>query len=139
MKRIAIILFAAAMLIGSAFAQGYDDSNYGYGGGFQDDGTSYAAPTPIKKVLRMRDDSYVTVRGKIIRRLTDDKFMFADSTGQIVVDIDYEDWGGVTASPKDTLELTGEIDRDFNSVKLDVKIVRKVSDGGAAPQQGFVE
>ncbi len=87
----------------------------------------------------MRDDSYVTVRGRIIKRLTDDKFLFADETGQIVVEIDYEDWGGVTASPKDTLELTGEIDRDFNKVKLDVKIVRKVSGPNQAPQQGFTE
>ena len=138
MKKLSIILFAAAILAASAFAQ-YDDYGQGYGRGFQDDGTAYAAPTPIKKVLRMRDDSYVTVRGRIIKRLTDDKFLFADETGQIVVDIDYEDWGGVTASPKDTLELTGEIDRDFNKVKLDVKIVRKVSGPNQAPQQGFTE
>lgn len=138
MKKLFIILFAAAILAASAFAQ-YDDYGQGYGGGFQDDETSYAAPTPIKKVLRMRDDSYVTIRGKITRRLTDDNFLFADETGQIVVEIDYEDWGGVTASPKDTLELTGEVDRDFNKVKLDVKIVRKVSSPNQAPQQGFTE
>lgn len=138
MKKLSIILIAAAILAASAFAQ-YDDYGQGYGGGFQDDGTAYAAPTPIKKALRMRDDSYVTVRGRIIKRLTDDNFLFADETGQIVVDIDYEDWGGVTASPKDTLELTGEIDRDFNKVKLDVKIVRKVSGPNQAPQQGFQE
>lgn len=65
MKKLSIILFAAAILAASAFAQ-YDDYGQGYGGGFQDDGTGYVAPTPIKKVLRMRDDSYVTDRKSVV-------------------------------------------------------------------------
>ena len=143
MKKIAFILFAAVMIAGSALAQGFNDyndqQNYGYGGGFQDDGSSQALITPVKKALRMRDDTIVILRGNLVRRIGDEKYLFHDATGEIIVEIDDDKWGGVTASPKDTLDLNCEIDRDFNSVKLDVKIVRKVSDGGAAPQQGFQE
>ncbi|MBP5447557.1 MAG: NirD/YgiW/YdeI family stress tolerance protein, partial [Treponema sp.] len=92
----------------------------------------------VKQALKMRDDSIVILRGNIVRRIGDDKYLFRDATGEIVVEIDDEDWGGVTAGPKDTLELSGEIDRDFNKVKVDVYLVKKVS--GAAPaKQGFVE
>lgn len=141
MKRIAIIFFAAAMIAGSALAQGFNDyndqQNYGYGGGFQDDGSSQALITPVKKALRMRDDTIVILRGNLVRRISDEKYLFHDATGEIIVEIDDDKWGGVTASPKDTLELSGEIDRDINKVKVDVYLVRKVS--GAAPQQGFQE
>ncbi len=141
MKRIAIIFFAAAMIAGSALAQGFNDyndqQNYGYGGGFQDDGSSQALITPVKKALRMRDDTIVILRGNLVRRIGDEKYLFHDATGEIIVEIDDDKWGGVTASPKDTLELSGEIDRDINKVKVDVYLVRKVS--GAAPQQGFQE
>ena len=67
----------------------------------------------------------------------DEKYLFHDATGEIIVEIDDDKWGGVTASPKDALELSGEIDRDINKVKVDVYLARKVS--GAAPKQGFQE
>ena len=112
MKKILLVLFVMALAAGTVFAQGFQETEdtFGQTQGFVDDG-SYNQVLPVKKALRMRDDSVVTVRGKIVRRLSDDKYLFNDSTGQIVVEIDYEDWGGVSAGPKDILELTGEIDR----------------------------
>ena len=136
MKNIKLIfaaLLICAFVCGATFAQ-----DYGYGGGFQDDGSAQVVVTPVKQALKMRDDSIVILRGNIVRRIGDDKYLFRDATGEIVVEIDDEDWGGVTAGPKDTLELSGEIDRDFNKVKVDVYLVKKVS-GAASAQQGFVE
>ena len=112
---------------GFACAQGFNGGQQAYGGGFQDNGSSATAATAVKEALRMRDESYVTVRGNIVKRLTDDKYLFRDATGEIVVDIDNEDWAGVTVGPDDTVELSGEIDRDFNKVEIDVGIVRKVN------------
>lgn len=57
----------------------------------------------------------------------DEEYMFKDSTGKIVIEIDDEDWGGLTVGPKDTVEISGEIDRDFKKMKLDVFKIRKVS------------
>ena len=126
MKRFIAVLVLAMVCVAFVSAQGFTGGQQGYGGGFVDNGASVSAATPIKEALRMRDESYVTVRGNIVKRLTDDKYLFRDSTGEIVVDIDNEDWGGVTAGPQDTLELSGEIDRDFNKVEIDVGMVRKV-------------
>ena len=35
--------------------------------------------------------------------------------------------GGVTVGPNDTVELIGEVDKDFNKVEFDVDIVKKVN------------
>ena len=124
MKRIIAVLVLALICAGFACAQGFNGT--ASQGGFQDNGASASAATPVKEALKMRDDSYVTVRGNIVKRLTDDKYLFRDSTGEIVVEIDNEDWAGVTGGPNDTVELSGEIDRDFNKIEIDVGVVKKV-------------
>ena len=93
--------------------------------GFQDNETSKAT---IKESLKMNDDSYVTIQGNIVKRISDDKYSFKDSTGTITVEIDTEKWAGQSVNMSDTLELTGEIEKKFNSTILDVdtvKIIRK--------------
>ena len=127
MKKVIAILVLAMVCAGFAVAQGFNGGQPSYVGGFQDNGSSVTSATAVKEALRMRDESYVTIRGNIVKRLTDDKYLFRDATGEIVVEIDNEDWAGVTVGPDDTVELSGEIDRDFNKVELDVGIVRKVN------------
>ncbi|MDR8274407.1 NirD/YgiW/YdeI family stress tolerance protein, partial [Acinetobacter baumannii] len=41
------------------------------------------------------------------------------------VDIDHKRWNGVTVGPQDTVESQGEVDKDWNSVEIDVKQIRK--------------
>mgnify|MGYP000760690062 FL=1 len=53
--------------------------------------------------------------------------MFKDASGTINVDIDHKRWNGVTVTPKDTVEILGEVDKDWNSVEIDVKQIRKVN------------
>ena len=48
-------------------------------------------------------------------------------TFPINVDIDHKRWNGVTVTPKDTVEIQGEVDKDWNSVEIDVKQIRKVN------------
>ena len=127
MKRLITVLVLVLVCTGFVCAQGFNGGQQAYGGGFQDNGSSATSATAVKEALRMRDESYVTVRGNIVKRLTDDKYLFRDATGEIVVDIDNEDWAGLTVGPNDTVELSGEIDRDFNKVEIDVGIVRKVN------------
>ena len=127
MKKVIAILVLAMVCAGFAVAQGFNGGQPGYGGGFQDNGSSATSATAVKEALRMRDESYVTIRGNIVKRLTDDKYLFRDATGEIVVDIDNEDWAGVTVGPDDTVELSGEIDKDINKIEFDVDIVKKVN------------
>ena len=70
--------------------------------------------------MTLRDDSYALLRGNITQHLGKDKYLFKDATGYIHVEIDQDRWGGQTVTPQDIVEIHGEIDKDWNSVEIDV-------------------
>ena len=80
----------------------------------------------VKQAQDMKDDAWVTMRGNIEKRIGDEDYQFRDATATMKVEIDHKRWEGQTISPKDNVELQGKIDKDFNSVELDVKQIRKV-------------
>lgn len=81
----------------------------------------------VESAKSLRDDTWVTLRGNIVERISDDLYVFKDASGTINVDIDHKRWNGVTVTPKDTVEIQGEVDKDWNSVEIDVKQIRKVN------------
>ena len=80
----------------------------------------------VKQVGEMRDDVPVIVRGKIIQRMGDEKYLFEDGTGSITIEIDDDDWRGQTVSPTDTVKLYGEVDRGLFSTEIDIDYVEKL-------------
>lgn len=82
----------------------------------------------VAQAKELPDDAWVTLRGNITQRLTDDNYLFKDSTGEIQVDIDHDKWQGQTVSPTDLVEITGEVDKDWNSIEIDVKQIKKVTE-----------
>lgn len=92
-------------------------------GGFKADHTSVVT---VKQAEEMKDDSWITVRGKLEKQIGYEDYLFRDQTGTMKVEIDRKHWNGQTISPQDNVELTGELDKDFNSVELDVKQVKKL-------------
>lgn len=92
-------------------------------GGFN--GPNAGAMT-VEKAKTMSDDTRVTLRGNIEQRIGGDHYTFRDASGTMNVDIDHKRWNGQTITPKDTVELQGKIDKDWNSVELDVKQITKV-------------
>ena len=85
------------------------------------------AVTTVANAKSLRDDTWVTLRGKITERVSDDLYKFQDASGVINVDIDHKRWNGVTVGPQDTVEIQGEVDKDWNSVEIDVKQIRKIT------------
>ena len=121
---LAIALFIAALAGGASFADAaFSDGKGGpqtagnAGGGFNGPGPSI---TSVSQAKQMRDDSHVMLRGNIVQHLGSEKYLFQDSTGTVTVDIDKEDWGGQNITPQDTVEIFGEVDKDWNSVEVDV-------------------
>lgn len=129
MRKIAIITICVATLaLGlstASFAapQGGFQPSATSGGGFSGPGLSVST---VEQAKGMRDDAKVAVRGSIIQHLGKDKYLFKDATGSIRVEIDNDKWGGQTITPDDTVELHGEVDKDWNSVEIDVDRVVKV-------------
>lgn len=80
----------------------------------------------VKQVNEMRDDVPVIVRGNIVQRMGDEKYLFEDTTGSISVEIDEDNWRGQTVTPSDTVKLYGEVDRGLFSTEIDVDYVEKI-------------
>lgn len=74
-------------------------------GGFQGPNGSV---TTVESAKSLRDDTWVTLRGNIVERISDDLYVFKDASGTINVDIDHKRWNGVTVTPKDTVEIQGK-------------------------------
>ncbi len=129
MKKLFSILAAALLITGIAFAdfngpsanpaQGFHSKQ-----GFK--GKSAASSiSSIKDVLGMYDDQIAVIKGNIVNQISDDKYLFRDKSGEMVVEIDYKYWNGLEVTEEDVLELTGKVDKDYNGVTLDVFRVEK--------------
>ncbi|WP_052283573.1 YgiW/YdeI family stress tolerance OB fold protein [Kluyvera genomosp. 1] len=130
MKKIAAIVAVLALASAPAFAanqggfSGPTSTTTSQAGGFVGPNGTVTTATNAKS---MRDDTWVTLRGNIIERVSDDLYIFKDSSGTVNVDIDHKRWNGQTITPQDVVEIQGEVDKDWNSVEIDVKQIRKVS------------
>ncbi len=80
----------------------------------------------VKQVNEMRDDVPVIVKGSIVQRMGDEKYLFEDATGSIAVEIDEDSWRGQTISPSDTVKLYGDVDRGIFKTEIDVDYVEKI-------------
>lgn len=92
-------------------------------GGFSGPGSTNPATT-VSQAQNLPDDSAVILTGNIVSQLPDkdDKYLFRDSTGEIIVDIDEKDFRGQKVTPANVVRITGEIDKDFGrKAEVDVE------------------
>lgn len=80
-------------------------------------------PTTVAEVLKTPvDDQEVVLRGRLVEKLTKDKYRFVDNSGEIRVEIDLEDFRGQTVSDTTVVEIRGEVEKDFvKTPEIDVK------------------
>ncbi len=128
MKKISVSVLMAVLAIGSASAefQGPDAPQAvatNPKGGFVSGAETIVT---IKQVNEMRDDVPVIVKGKIVQRMGDEKYLFEDGTGSITVEIDDDSWRGQTISPNDTVKMYGEVDRGIFTTEIDIDYVEKM-------------
>lgn len=133
MKKVAAILTMLAITAAPALAAnqgGFSDPNAAPAttqtqakGGFV--GPS-GSNTTVEKSKSLPDDTWVTMRGKIDQRIGGDDYIFRDASGTVNVEIDHKIWNGQTITPQDTIEIQGKVDKDWNSVEIDVKQLNKV-------------
>ncbi len=79
------------------------------------------------------DDSRVALTGTILRQLGDERYLFKDATGTMIVEIDHEHWPKVPLKPETILRISGEIDRDWGTTEVEVERVEV----GKASSQDF--
>ncbi len=123
MKKIVTVTALALVLglSGEAFARG--GYNQQPAGGFT--GPTISAIS-VGEAKKLSDDTPVVLTGKIVRSLGSEKYEFKDKTGSVTLDIDNDDWNGVNVGPEDTVEIQGEVDKDFTSFEIDVdRVIKK--------------
>lgn len=124
MKKISASVLVGLFAIGTATAIPIEGPVVGYmpGGFIGGDGEIVT----VEQVKEMRDDVPVVLQGVIVERNGDEKYLFQDSTGSIVVEIDDENWGGLTVGPEEVIKVYGDVDRGIFSTEIDVDYIRKM-------------
>jgi uncharacterized protein (TIGR00156 family) len=74
----------------------------------------------------LKDDAKVTLQGTIQSHIGAENYGFKDASGTIEVEIDDRRWAGQTVLATDRVEIFGEVDKDWSSLKIDVKRIRKL-------------
>lgn len=81
----------------------------------------------VKEALKLNDDTKVVIEGKIKSHIKSDKYEFADKNGDtIIVEIDNNKWGDVTANEDTLLRIRDEADKDLKKTKIDVDSVEVI-------------
>lgn len=110
------VFFAALSLSAAAMAEGFQPAS-NVNGGFQGPGLSVST---VAEALKMSDDTAVILEGKIEKSLGKENYLFSDSTGSVTIEIDNEDWHGLTVTPSDTVIIKGEVEKEFLQTEIDV-------------------
>ncbi len=90
-------------------------------GGFTDPN---ASQTSVGEALKLNDDSWVVMSGKIVKQLDKKHYEFTDGTGTITLEIDRKQWKGVNVTPNDKIQIRGKIDKEWRSTEVDVSEVQ---------------
>ena len=120
---LALMLGAASVAFAASKGGFQDPAATAATGGFSGPGVP---TTTVEQAKTLRDKARVALKGNLVQQLGNDTYLFKDATGTVNVDIDHDKWEGQTISPADTIEIQGKVDKDWNSVEIDVKRIRKV-------------
>ena len=117
-------LFLLAVMVAVGFnAQAKHDSKHCTGGGFVDTSVPLMS---VADVLKHKEDTYVMMQGYITKQLGGDQYSFTDGKDNIILEIDDKYWKGQTVSPKDMINIGGEIEKDDGKTVIDVKSLNLV-------------
>ena len=128
MKKIRIFWFTGllAVFVITANAQqgGFSGASEPQGqGGFR--GPNAEVKT-VAEAKSLRDETPVILRGRIERFLGDEKYIFSDDSGSLTIEIERRVWGNVSVDENDLVEISGEIDRDWRRIEVEVNRIRKL-------------
>ena len=86
---------------------------------FVGDGATPMNVTPVKSAVELPDDSKVIIEGYIVKKLRDELYLFKDSSGEVEIEIDDEDFRNIKVTSDDKIRIKAEVDKDFTSTSLE--------------------
>ena len=116
MKKISMFAVIGAMATATAFAGPGNMAN-----------NNVMEVMTVEQVRAANDNTPVILQGYLLRQNGENSYVFQDTTGTINVEIDAEDWGGLTVSPTDFVEVWGEVDKNgMSMIEVDVSAIKKL-------------
>ncbi|MBQ8871000.1 MAG: YgiW/YdeI family stress tolerance OB fold protein [Alphaproteobacteria bacterium] len=119
-KLLSVSAFVLALSFANSVMAGFDGTIQNSGG--------FKGPEPsvntVAEALKMSDDMAVVLEGKIEKSLGNEEYLFTDSTGSVTVEIDDDNWRGVTVTPEDTVVIKGEVEKDMFKTEIEVDSLR---------------
>jgi uncharacterized protein (TIGR00156 family) len=91
--------------------------------------TTQVTNTSIAQILKNPvDDQPVVLRGYIVKKVGNEKYMFSDGTSEIRVDIDDKRFANIKVDAKTKVEIRGEVEKDFmETPEIDVDVLTVVN------------
>ena len=81
--------------------------------------------TTVQKVLSTAfHGQHVFLQGKIIQKVSHDKYMFKDSTGEVMIDIDQKHMPFEDFSASDTVKIYGEVEMKRKNPRIEIDVAR---------------
>ncbi len=124
MKKISVLAVVGVMFGASAFA---GPNAHNTNNNMNNANNNMVTVMTVEQVRSQNDDTPVVLQGYLLRQNGENSYVFQDTTGTINLEIDDEDWGGLTVSPTDMVEIWGEVDRNgMSMIEVDVSAIKKI-------------
>lgn len=90
--------------------------------------TTQVTMTSIAEILKQPlDDQPVVLRGFIVKKVGNEKYLFSDGKSEIRVDIDDKIFVNTKVDAKTKVEIRGEVEKDFlETPEIDVDVLTLV-------------
>ena len=117
MKKISVLALIALIPMCGAFA--------GSGKKMNNNMNTQPAVWSVTEIMSLPDDTPVVMRGRITKNMGDNIFIFEDSSGTIMLEIDETDWNGNTVRVDDIVTVYGNVDKGTDYTEIDVESIVK--------------
>ncbi|MCL2008148.1 MAG: NirD/YgiW/YdeI family stress tolerance protein [Treponema sp.] len=87
-----------------------------------------SSPVSVNQVvMTFPNKAQAVMTGNIVQHLGSDRYLFRDSTGEVMIKIKHDRWWGLSVGPNDLVEIGGELKREKNGwIKyFDAKVIRR--------------
>ena len=118
MKKVSVLAILALMPVCGAIAgPGMKNNNMNNNNTMNNNQPTYWS---VMEVMSLPDNAPVAMRGRITQNMGDSVYIFEDSSGTIMMEIDEEDWNGKTVRVDDIVTVYGNVDKGPNYTEIDV-------------------
>ena len=124
MKKISVLALLAVVPLSVAFA-GAGMKNHNMNKNMNNNMVNQPTYWSVTEVMTLPDNTPVTMRGRITQNMGDSIYVFEDSSGNIMMEIDEEDWNGNTVRVNDIVTVYGTVDKGDNYIEIDVNSIEK--------------